>query len=60
MGKGVAFGNLSFPGILKCLGCRMPVPDILQAGLVRRISSDGYFLLLSDIPFFFGFLPIIP
>lgn len=47
MGKGAAFGNLSFPGILKCLGCRMSGPDILQADLVRRIRSDGCSFLPS-------------
>lgn len=29
MGKGAPFGNLAFPGILKCLGCRMSGSDIL-------------------------------
>ena len=46
MGKGAAFGNLAFSVLLKCLGCRMSGPDILQAHLVRRIRSDGYSFLL--------------
>ena len=52
MGKCAAFGNLSFPGILKCLGCRMSGPNILQADLVRRIRSDG----CSFLPFDWMFL----
>ena len=46
MGKGAAF-----PVLLKCLGCRMPGPDILQAHLVRRIRSDGYSFLLIGYSF---------
>ena len=52
VGKGAAFGNLSFAGILKCLGCRMYGSNILQADLVRRIRSDG----CSFLPFDWMFL----